>query len=84
MAETMAVLWRFWKKFCIQDKGIYWCFTGKEHPKGKIEELVIDKQGCFLPITDFDELMVLLGEKIGIGLLDEKIEQIAKEAREEI
>ncbi len=61
------------------DRGIYWCFTGTEHPKGKIEELVIDKQGCFLPITDFDELMVLLGEKIGIGLLDEKIEQIAEE-----
>ncbi|MXX11970.1 MAG: hypothetical protein F4Z86_00710, partial [Gemmatimonadetes bacterium] len=61
------------------DKGIYWCFTGTEHPKGKIEKLVVDKQGCFMPITDFDELMVLLGGKIEIGLLDEKIEQIAKE-----
>ena len=59
-----------------QDKGIYWCFTGKEHPKGKIEELVVDKQGCFIPIADFDELMVLLGEKIGIGLLHERIKQI--------
>ena len=60
-------------------KGIYWCFTGTEHPKGKIEKLVVDKQGCFIPIRDFDELMVLLGEKIGIGFLDEKIEQIADE-----
>ena len=66
------------ERVLYQDKGIYWCFTGTEHPKGKIEELVIEKQGCFIPITDFDELMVLLGEKIGIGLLDEKIEQIAK------
>ena len=61
------------------DKGIYWCFTGTEHPKGKIEKLVVDKRGCFIPITDFDELMVLLGEKIGIGLLDKKIERIADE-----
>ena len=60
-------------------RGIYWCFTGTEHPKGKIEELVIDKQGCFIPITDFDELMVLLGEKIGIGFLEERIQQIADE-----
>ena len=67
------------KRVLDPDRGIYWCFTGKEHPKGKIEELVIDKQGCFIPITDFDELMVLLGEKIGIGLLHEKIEQIADE-----
>ena len=70
------------ERVLYQDKGIYWCFTGKEHPKGKIEELVIDKQGCFIPIKDFDELMVLLGQKIGIGLLDEKIEQIAKKRLE--
>ena len=61
------------------NRGIYWCFTGTEHPKGKIEELVIDKRGCFIPITDFDELMVLLSEKIGIGLLHERIKQIADE-----
>ena len=61
------------------DKGIYWCFTGTEHPKGKIEELVVDKHGSFIPITDFDELMVLLSEKIGIGLLHERIKQIADE-----
>ena len=67
------------KKVLYQDKGIYWCFTGTEHPKGKIEELVVDKQGCFIRITDFDELMVLLGEKIGIGLIDKRIEQIADE-----
>ena len=65
------------EKALYQDKGIYWCFTGKEHPKGKIEELVVDKQGFFVPIKDFDELMVLLGEKIGIGLLHERIKQIA-------
>ena len=65
------------KRVLDPNRGIYWCFTGTEHPKGKIEELVIDKQGSFIPITDFDELMVLLSEKIGIGLLHEKIEQIA-------
>ncbi|MCY3869386.1 MAG: tetratricopeptide repeat protein [Gemmatimonadetes bacterium] len=67
------------KRVLYKHKGIYWCFTGKEHPKGKIEKLVVDKQGCFIPIKDFDELMVLLGEKIGIGLPDEKIERIAEE-----
>ena len=64
------------------DKGIYWCFTGTEHPKGKIEKLVVDKQGCFIPIRDFDELMVLLGGKIGIGLLHKKIKEIAAEREE--
>ena len=67
------------KRVLDPDMGIYWCFTGKEHPKGKIEELVVDKQGCFIPIADFDELMVLLGEKIGIGFLEKRIEQIADE-----
>ena len=67
------------KRVLDPDRGIYWCFTGTKHPKGKIEELVIDKQGCFIPITDFDELMVLLGEKIRIGFLEERIQQIADE-----
>ena len=67
------------KSVLDSDRGIYWCFTGKEHPKGKIEELVIDTQGCFIPITDFDELMVRLGGKIGIDSLEERIQQIADE-----
>ncbi len=67
------------EKVLSQDKGIYWCFTGAEHPRGKIEKLVVDKQGCFIPIKDFDEFMVLLGEKIGIGFLEKRIEQIAEE-----
>ncbi len=67
------------KRVLYQDKGIYWCITEEEHPKSEIEKLVIDKQGYFIPIKDFDELMVLLGQKIGIGLLDEKIEHLAKE-----
>ena len=67
------------KRVLDPDMGIYWCFTGKEHPKGKIEELVIDKHGSFIPITDFDELMVLLSEKMEIGLLHERIKQIADE-----
>ena len=67
------------EKVLSQDKGIYWCFTGAEHPRGKIEKLVVDKRGRFIPITDFDELMVLLSEKIGIGLLHERIKQIADE-----
>ena len=70
------------KRVLDPDKGIYWCFTGKEHPKGEIEELVVDKQGCFIPIRDFDELMVLLGGKIGIGLLHKKIKEIAAEREE--
>ncbi len=65
------------EKVLSQDKGIYWCFTGAEHPRGKIEKLVVDKRGWFIPITDFDELMVLLSEKIRIGLLHERIKQIS-------
>ena len=59
--------------------GIFWCFRGTELPKGKIRKLVVEKQGCFIPIEGFDELMVLLGQKIEIGLLHENIEQVAKE-----
>ena len=62
-----------------ESRGIFWCFRGTELPKGKIRELVVEKQGCFIPIEGFDELMVLLGQKIKIGLLHEKIDQIAKE-----
>ena len=63
----------------VKSGGIFWCFTGTELPKGKIGNLVVEKQGCFIPIEGFDELMVLLGQKIKIGLLHEKIEQVAKE-----
>ena len=65
------------KRILDPDRSIYWCFTGTEHPKGEIEKLVVDKRGCFISIKDFDELMVLLSEKIGIGLLHERIKQIA-------
>ena len=70
------------KRVLDGSSGLFWCFTGKEPPEGKIEELVINKQGCFVPIEGFDELMVMLGARSGVGLLNERIEQIAKERAE--
>ena len=62
-----------------ENSGIFWCLRGTEPPKDEIIDLVIKKRGRFIPIEGFDELMTLLGQKIGIGLLDEKIERIARE-----
>jgi hypothetical protein len=36
--------------------------------------VVRDLKGALVPVPDFDLLMVLLGEKMGIRLLDEEIE----------
>jgi tetratricopeptide (TPR) repeat protein len=50
-----------------------WCYYEGGEPSQRIVNVVADHQGILVPVPDFDLLMVLLGEKMGIGLLDEEI-----------
>ncbi len=50
-----------------------WCYYEGGKPGERIVNLVADHKGILVPVPDFDLLMVLLGEKMGIGLLDEEI-----------
>lgn len=59
-----------------------WCYYEEAKPSERIVNLVADHHGILVPVPDFDLLMVLLGEKMGIGLLDEEIDRRA-EARTE-
>lgn len=56
-----------------------WCYYESGRPSDRIVNVVSDLNGVLVPIPDFDLLMVLLGEKMGINLLDEEIERRAKE-----
>ena len=60
------------------DGKIFWCYVGDELPKEEIKKLVVAKQGFFISISNFDELMVLIGDKMGLGLPYKRIEPLAK------
>ena len=63
---------------------LFWCLMETEEPPRKdIEKLVISKNGHFVLIDDFDELMVFVGEKMGFKLLHERINIVAKDRTEE-
>ncbi len=65
------------------DGEIFWCYVGDELPKAEIQELVADKQGFFVPIDDFDQLMFLIGDRMGLGPLHERMEAVAQKRRTE-
>lgn len=50
-----------------------WCYHEGADPSERIVNVISDHQGILVPVPDFDLLMVLLGEKMGISLLDEDI-----------
>ncbi|HEX5704726.1 MAG TPA: SIR2 family protein [Pyrinomonadaceae bacterium] len=54
-----------------------WCYYERSKPSERIVNVVTDLKGVLVPVPDFDLLMVLLGEKMGIGILDEEIEERA-------
>ena len=63
-----------------EDGRLFWCLMEtEESPRKDIEELVISKNGHFVPIDSFDKLMFFVGEKMGFKLLHERIEAVAKE-----
>jgi Tfp pilus assembly protein PilF len=62
------------------DGGMFWCYwqPGGE-PEEEILHLVMKHNGYLVPIEGFDELMLLLNDKLGYPLLHENIVHIAKE-----
>ncbi len=44
-----------------------------QRPNERIRSVVADHGGVLVPIPDFDRVMILLGEKMKIGLLDQEI-----------
>lgn len=55
-----------------------WCFHEGGEPSDRIAKVVKDHRGYLVPAPDFDLLMVLLGERMGISLLDEEIGKRAR------
>jgi tetratricopeptide (TPR) repeat protein len=56
---------------------LIWCYYEGGKPSERILNVVTDLNGVLVPVPDFDLLMVLLGEKMGIALMDEEIESRA-------
>lgn len=56
-----------------------WCYYGERKLSERINEVVADLNGVLVPSPDFDLLMVLLGERMQIGLLDQEIESRSSE-----
>ncbi len=57
-----------------------WCYREQDGlPNCRIRNLVAQHHGALIPILGFDEFMLLLGEKLGFGLLGDNIERLAKE-----
>jgi Tfp pilus assembly protein PilF len=56
---------------------LIWCYYESGKPSERILNVVTDHKGVFVPTPDFDLLMVLLGERMEIRLLDEEIERRA-------
>ncbi len=54
-----------------------WCYYNEDEPDDRIVKVVHQHKGVLVPCPDFDLLMVLLGEKLGIGFLDEVLEERA-------
>jgi len=59
-----------------------WCYYEKSKPSDRIGSVVGDLNGVLVAVPDFDLLMVLLGEKMGISTLDEEIGERAEERTE--
>ena len=55
---------------------LFWCYTGS--PSDEIKTLVAEKEGCLVPISGFDELMVTIGNTMGLGLFDKRIEEVSE------
>jgi Tfp pilus assembly protein PilF len=60
--------------------GIFWCY--RETGSGlstEIEDLIKKFNGCCVPISGFDELMMQIGDKLEYGRMDEQIKEIAEQ-----
>jgi Tfp pilus assembly protein PilF len=66
-----------------------WCYYDRgETPNERIRKLIVQHRGALVPVPDFDLLMVLLGDKMGIlppdNLLEERAQTRAARYRERI
>jgi len=50
-----------------------WCYHEGGKPSDRIVNVISDHKGVLVPVPDFDLLMVLLGARMAISLLDEEI-----------
>ena len=63
-----------------KDERLFWCLMEtEESPRNDIRKLVVSKNGRFVPIDGFDELMVFIGDRMGFGLLHKRIDTVAEE-----
>src|SRR5439155_7364779 len=58
---------------------IVWTYYEKSDPSERIRNVVAEHDGVLIPVPDFDLLMILLGEKMKVGLLDQEIERRSRE-----
>ncbi|HEX2123794.1 MAG TPA: tetratricopeptide repeat protein, partial [Thermoanaerobaculia bacterium] len=62
---------------------LFWCYRQQDGlPAERIRTIVSRHSGVFVPILGFDELMLLLGERLGFGLLNDAIDRSAQERKE--
>ena len=52
---------------------LVWCYYEEQKLSDRIVDMVANLEGILIPAPDFDLLMVLLGERMEIGLLDDEI-----------
>jgi Tfp pilus assembly protein PilF len=62
-----------------------WCYYSRDprspdrhRPGQRIQELIKHHNGVVVPTPDFDLLMILLGQQVGVEVRDDEIEQRAK------
>lgn len=57
--------------------GIYWCYVGDNLPEEKIQKLIKQKNGFFVKIDGFDELMLEIGDALfGNEVKPESLEKL--------
>jgi hypothetical protein len=62
---------------------LIWCYHERFEPSERIVSLVQQHKGALVPVPDFDLLMVLIGDQMGIEPIDDTIEKrAAKRARQ--
>ncbi|MCK4512942.1 hypothetical protein KAW64_14450 [bacterium] len=62
---------------------LLWCYWEQGGtPSERVEELVVRHRGAVVPILGFDELMLELGERLGLGLVGDDILRWARERQQ--
>jgi protein O-mannosyl-transferase len=58
---------------------LIWCYyrgqDGKSDPSKRIRDLVGELNGVLVPVPDFDRLLIMLGARLGIEVLDRDLER---------